>query len=78
MKKGLITFAIIAAVVLGGFFWIKGVYNKTIALVQMIYNIIKAFMLDLARFFVKAKKARMIALFAWSLCDKLGRELIKI
>jgi LemA protein len=30
MKKGLITFAIIAAVVLGGFFWIKGVYNNMV------------------------------------------------
>ena len=30
MKKGLITFVIIAAIVLGGFFWIKNVYNQMV------------------------------------------------
>ena len=30
MKKGLITTVIIAAVVLGGFFWIKNVYNQMV------------------------------------------------
>ena len=30
MKKGLITFVIIAAIVLGGFIWVKNVYNQMV------------------------------------------------
>ncbi len=31
MKKGLVTLIIIAVVVLGGFFWVKGAYNNMVA-----------------------------------------------
>ncbi len=31
MKKGLITLIVIAVIVLGGFFWVKGAYNKMVA-----------------------------------------------